>query len=69
MIDLTKVAIIGITHIDSESQEKVSRILKEIKPDAVCLELDEYRLQTLQDNELINRKSIKYITYKLYFKN
>ena len=43
--------LIGITHIDSESQDKVSRILEKVKPDAVCLELDEYRLQTLLENE------------------
>lgn len=43
--------IIGITHIDSESQDKVSRILEEVKPDAVCLELDEYRLNALLENE------------------
>lgn len=43
--------LIGITHIDSESQDKVSRILEEVKPDAVCLELDEYRLKALLENE------------------
>jgi len=48
---LAKVTIIGITHIDSESQDKVSRILEEVKPDAVCLELDEYRLNALLENE------------------
>lgn len=49
--------IIGITHIDSESQEKVSRILEEVKPDAVCLELDEYRLEALLENETIELSS------------
>ncbi|NPE08363.1 MAG: hypothetical protein GNW80_08795 [Asgard group archaeon] len=48
---MAKVTIIGITHIDSESQEKVSRILEKVKPDAVCLELDEYRLKALLENE------------------
>ncbi|MCE7744457.1 MAG: hypothetical protein GPJ52_04915 [Candidatus Heimdallarchaeota archaeon] len=48
---MAKVTIIGITHIDSESQDKVSRILEEVKPDAVCLELDEYRLNALLENE------------------
>lgn len=43
--------LIGITHIDSESQDKVSRILEKVKPDAVCLELDEYRLKTLLETE------------------
>ena len=46
-----KVTIIGITHIDTDSQEKVSRILKQVKPDAVCLELDEHRLKALLENE------------------
>ncbi|MCK5184518.1 MAG: TraB/GumN family protein [Candidatus Heimdallarchaeota archaeon] len=48
---MAKVTIIGITHIDSESQDKVSRILEKVKPDAVCLELDEYRLKALLENE------------------
>lgn len=54
---MTKITIIGITHIDSESQEKVSRILEQVKPDAVCLELDEYRLNALIENENIELKS------------
>ncbi|HUU77853.1 MAG TPA: TraB domain-containing protein [candidate division Zixibacteria bacterium] len=48
---MTKIIIIGITHIDSESHKKVTSFLKDIKPDAVCLELDEYRLEILLENE------------------
>jgi pheromone shutdown protein TraB len=54
---LTKITIIGITHIDSESQEKVSRILGKVKPDAVCLELDAYRLDALIERENIELSS------------
>jgi len=48
---MTKVTIIGITHIDSGSHDKVIRILEDIKPDAVCLELDQYRLNALLEDE------------------
>lgn len=48
---MTKIIIIGITHIDSESHKKITTFLRDIKPDAVCLELDEYRLEILLENE------------------
>ncbi len=48
---MTKVTIIGITHIDSDSHDKVTRILEKLKPDAICLELDQYRLDALLENE------------------
>lgn len=54
---LTKITIIGITHIDPESQEKVSRILGKVKPEAVCLELDAYRLDALIERENIELSS------------
>jgi len=47
---LVKITLVGITHIDIKSQEKVENILNSIKPDAVCLELDEYRLDILIEN-------------------
>ncbi|MBK5114582.1 MAG: TraB/GumN family protein [Candidatus Heimdallarchaeota archaeon] len=54
---MTKITIIGITHIDPESQEKVSRILGKVKPEAVCLELDAYRLDALIERENIELSS------------
>lgn len=51
---MVKITLIGITHIDVESQEKVTSLLKSLKPDAVCLELDESRLETLIENEMVN---------------
>ena len=29
--------------------------MKDIKPDAICLELDEYRLEMLLENDLVNK--------------
>jgi pheromone shutdown protein TraB len=50
---MVKIALLGITHIDIESQEKVKSFLHERKPDAVCLEIDEYRLETLLQKDLV----------------
>ena len=51
---MVKISLLGITHIDVESQDKVSSFLKDIKPDAICLELDEYRLEMLLENDVVN---------------
>lgn len=51
---MVKIALLGITHIDINSQEKVNSFLYEMKPDAVCLELDEYRLEMLIQNDIVN---------------
>ena len=52
---MTQIYFIGITHIDSESHEKVTQFLREKKPNAVCLELDQTRLRMLRENhEIIN---------------
>ncbi|MHA1185530.1 MAG: TraB domain-containing protein [Candidatus Heimdallarchaeota archaeon] len=51
---MVKITLLGITHIDVESQDKVSSFLKDIKPDAICLELDEYRLEMLLENDVVN---------------
>ncbi|MBD3191815.1 MAG: hypothetical protein GF308_14305 [Candidatus Heimdallarchaeota archaeon] len=51
MTVLVKVTLIGVTHIDKESQIRVEKNIHRIRPDAVCLELDEYRLQALLENE------------------
>ncbi|NHJ48939.1 MAG: hypothetical protein FK733_14230 [Asgard group archaeon] len=56
-LKLKKITLVGITHIDASSQEKVTRVLNLIKPDAVCLELDEYRLKALIENDEINKSS------------
>ncbi|NHK32693.1 MAG: hypothetical protein FK730_15190 [Asgard group archaeon] len=51
---MKKITLVGITHIDTSSHEKVSRVLASLKPDAICLELDEYRLKALIENEELN---------------
>ncbi|MHA1630585.1 MAG: TraB domain-containing protein [Candidatus Heimdallarchaeota archaeon] len=50
---MTKVTLVGITHIDAESPVKVKRIIEELKPDAVCLELDEFRLNKLLEQSQV----------------
>ncbi len=51
---MVEISIIGITHIDPESRKKVIQFLREDKPDAVCLELDQIRLEMLQENQKDN---------------
>ncbi|MFW9923459.1 MAG: TraB domain-containing protein [Candidatus Thorarchaeota archaeon] len=54
---MVKVLLIGITHIDKESQQKVTTYLNKFRPDAVCLELDQYRLDILIENESVQKES------------
>ncbi|MBN1329570.1 MAG: TraB/GumN family protein [Candidatus Heimdallarchaeota archaeon] len=55
---MVKITLVGITHIDVKSQKKVADIINSIKPDAVCLELDEYRLNILRDNDIIEKNNL-----------
>lgn len=51
---MIKIMIVGITHIDTKSHKKVVNFLNTKKPEAVCLEIDEYRLAILLENEDIS---------------
>jgi pheromone shutdown protein TraB len=56
---MTRVTMVAITHIDHESQDRVKKVLGKIKPDAVCLEIDEIRLRMLLEHQENGEEEIK----------
>ncbi|MFB6167028.1 MAG: TraB/GumN family protein, partial [Candidatus Nanohaloarchaea archaeon] len=46
-----EVVLLGTAHVSGESVDEVSRVLEEEKPDAVCVELDEKRYESLRDKK------------------
>ncbi len=50
-LDGRTVTILGTSHISRESQEEVTRLVKEAGPDLVAVELDETRLKSLRGED------------------
>jgi pheromone shutdown-related protein TraB len=48
-IDGKKIILIGTAHVSKHSAEEVKQVIDEEKPDAVCVELDEQRYQSIKD--------------------
>ena len=46
-----QITIIGTAHVSRESAEEVERTIREIMPDSVCIELDEERFASLDNND------------------
>jgi pheromone shutdown-related protein TraB len=44
------VHIIGTAHVSRKSVEEVQKVIREIKPDTVCIELDQMRYEALTDD-------------------
>ncbi len=49
--DGKEIFIIGTAHVSRRSVEEVRRVIHEVRPDTVCVELDEARYQTLVSGE------------------
>src|SRR5690625_449516 len=49
-IDGKKIILIGTAHVSKHSAEEVKQVIDEEKPDAVCVELDEQRYQSIKDD-------------------
>lgn len=45
------VYLLGTAHVSSESAEEAYELIKEIKPDSVCVELDADRLQSIKNED------------------
>ncbi|MDR2394717.1 MAG: TraB/GumN family protein [Treponema sp.] len=45
------IILIGTAHVSRESIEEVSRIIREVQPDMVCVELDAGRYQSMSEKE------------------
>jgi len=48
-IDNKKIILIGTAHVSKHSAEEVKQVIDMEKPDAVCVELDEQRYQSIKD--------------------
>lgn len=53
--------LLGTAHISKESRELVSKAIRALRPDAVCVELDEGRLKSLEDPERWKRTDLRKI--------
>ncbi|MGD8989089.1 MAG: TraB/GumN family protein [Syntrophobacterales bacterium] len=63
-----EVNLIGTAHVSSQSADLVAQVIKEIKPDTVCVELCESRYQSLtQESRWQNTNLIKVIREKKAF--
>lgn len=53
--------LVGTAHISKESRELVAKSIAELQPDAVCVELDEGRLKSLEDPERWKKTDLRKI--------
>lgn len=53
--------LVGTAHISRESKETVARSIAELRPDTVCVELDEGRLKSLDDPERWKKTDLRKI--------
>lgn len=47
MLDEKEYILIGTAHVSKQSAEQVKEVIEAEKPDAVCVELDEQRYQSI----------------------
>ena len=59
MVDNKHISLIGTAHISRESVDTVVRVINELQPDTVCVELDQQRYQSL-----INQKGWESLNLK-----
>jgi pheromone shutdown-related protein TraB len=66
--------IIGTAHVSPKSVEEVQRVIAEVKPDTVCVELDKTRYDAMQDDkrwqrldlfQVIRQKKVLYLLANL----
>ena len=50
ILDDKEITIIGTAHVSSQSAEEVERVIREIRPDSICIELDSERYSSLENN-------------------
>src|SRR5690625_3900681 len=63
-IDDKEIIIIGTAHVSRQSAEQVKEVIMLEEPDAVCIELDEQRYQTITDNRWKDMDIFKVIKEK-----
>lgn len=50
--------LIGTAHVSQKSVEEVARVIDEVRPDTVCVELDQTRYETLLDEDRFRKLDI-----------
>lgn len=50
--------LVGTAHVSRESVEEVGRVIREEKPDRVCVEIDEGRFRSMRDNAAWERLDV-----------
>ena len=48
-IDGRDIYLIGTAHVSSQSAEEAGRLIDEIRPDSICVELDDERIESIKD--------------------
>ena len=48
-IDGKDIYLIGTAHVSSQSAEETGRVIDEIRPDSICVELDDDRIESIKD--------------------
>ena len=68
MIEYQNLTLIGTSHISPESVKQVRKVIKEIQPDFVALELDKGRLKSLleKNKRRLRFKDIKRMGVKVF---
>ncbi|MDF3819918.1 TraB/GumN family protein [Leptospira sp. 96542] len=54
----TDVHILGTAHVSQKSVEEVDRMIQEIQPDAICIELCESRMKSVEDPDYLKKLDI-----------
>ena len=49
-VDGREITLVGTAHISSESRDEVREVIEDERPDAVCVELDENRFESLRED-------------------
>ena len=49
--DSKDITLVGTAHVSPRSVEEVQRVIEELRPDTVCVELDEVRYRSLTDDD------------------
>ncbi len=57
--------LIGTTHVSKASVDLVEKMIHEVKPDTVCVELDDKRLKAIMKNVFDDLDIIKIISTRL----
>lgn len=58
-VDGREIFIVGTAHVSKKSVDEVARVISELRPDAVCVELDAARYETLIDETRWRRLDVR----------